>query len=69
MFDMRLIERRTPDACGRCGGSDFEHLEFARLSGSRGAGASWRVRCRWCGVGWFALTLLDDLPQEKWTRS
>jgi hypothetical protein len=59
MLDMRLIERRAPDACGRCGGSEFEHLGMGRLSGSRSVGASWRVRCRGCGTTWFALTLLD----------
>ena len=59
MLDIRLIERRAPDACERCGGSDFEHLGMGRLSGLRGAGASWRVQCRGCGVVWFAMTLLE----------
>ena len=59
MLDMRLIEDRVPDACEKCGGSDFEHLGMGQLSGSRGPAASWRVRCFGCGTIWFALTLLE----------
>ncbi|HEY1189103.1 MAG TPA: hypothetical protein VGE74_15725 [Gemmata sp.] len=55
------IKPRTPEACPRCRGSDFEHLATEHLDGARGPGASWRVVWLGCGAVWTALALSQSL--------
>jgi hypothetical protein len=59
------IMHRNPVVCLRCGGAGFEHLSTGHLDGSRGPGASWRVRCLGCGAVWLAMALLESLHEGK----
>ena len=56
---MRDFRPRTPESCPECGGAEFDCYEMGRLSGSRGPGLNWLVRCRGCGGLWKALALID----------
>ena|GEM_PF-5873636 len=59
LINMRDLRQRTPVSCPQCGGAEFDCYETGCLSGSRGPGLNWLVRCRGCGGLWKALALID----------
>lgn len=72
MPDMRLIENRTPEQCGHCGGSTLECVQTNRYDGSLGPGIGWIAKCRWCSTEWIAVALIrPELwkgQQVEWNR-
>lgn len=61
LIDVRDLWQLTPEFCPQCCGSAFDRFETGHLSGSRGPGMNWLVRCRGCGGLWQALALIDGI--------